>query len=65
MSDRNIYHRIIPQFVIIAYCTMRGHKQMRYSAWKDGVQIVAYTCPCGKRQSAKVLPANRKIRRAR
>ena len=45
-------------------CALRRHPQKRYSAWKDGIQVVVYTCRCGRRQDTKVIPANRKLRRA-
>jgi hypothetical protein len=56
--------RFIPQFLAVAWCSLRGHRQTRYSAWREGVQVVAYTCMCGREQKAHVLPANRRIRRA-
>lgn len=57
--------KIIPQFALRLWCAVIGHKQVRYSAWEAGTQVVVYTCRCGHRQSTKILAANRKIRRHR
>jgi hypothetical protein len=56
--------RLIPQWLAVIFCTARRHPMKRYSAWKDGTQVVVYTCRCGREQHTKILPANRAIRRA-
>lgn len=56
--------RLIPQWAVRLVCAPRGHPQRRYAARKDGVQVIVYTCLCGSKQEAKILPANREIRRA-
>lgn len=55
--------RLIPQFVVIAVCAMRKHRQRRYEATVAGRLLVVYTCRCGRSQSAGMHAANRKIRR--
>lgn len=57
--------RFIPQWLAVAYCTVRGHPQERHTAWHDGVQVIVRTCMCGRKQSARVIAANRHLRRAR
>jgi hypothetical protein len=46
------------------WCSARRHRQTRFSAWRDGIQVVVYTCRCGREQKTHILPANRSIRRA-
>ena len=56
--------RLVPQWLAVIVCAVLRHPQKRYAAWKDGIQVVVYTCRCGRKQAAHVLPANRRIRRA-
>lgn len=56
--------RFIPQWLAVAVCTTFRHPAKRFSAWQDGVQIVVYTCRCGRKQNAERYAANRRIRRA-
>jgi hypothetical protein len=44
--------------------TLTRHAPTRYTAWLDGVQVVVYTCKCGRKQHTRILPANRVMRRA-
>jgi hypothetical protein len=55
--------KYIPQFVAVAVCAVRGHRQARYAARHEGIQVVVYTCRCGREQKTHALPANRAIRR--
>ncbi len=55
--------RFVPQWLMAVWCALHRHPQTRYAAWMEGVQVVVYTCKCGRRQTARVLPANRAIRR--
>ncbi len=57
--------RLIPQPLVMLWCWLKfDHEEQRFTAWKDGIQVVVYTCRCGRSQKSHVLPANRKIRRA-
>ena len=56
--------RLVPQWLAVVICTLSRHRQKRYAAWKDGIEVVVYTCRCGRKQRTLVLPANRRFRRA-
>lgn len=55
--------RFVPQWLAVVLCTIARHPQKRYTAWQDGIQVVVWTCRCGRKQSSSVYAANRKIRR--
>jgi hypothetical protein len=55
--------RFIPQWLVRAWCWAHHHPQQRYYARQDGKALVIYTCGCGSKQSATLMPANRHIRR--
>lgn len=55
--------RLVPQWLAVVLCTLARHPQKRYSAWKDGIQVIVWTCRCGRKQSSSVIAASRGIRR--
>lgn len=56
--------KYIPQFAVEIWCGLfKGHAAKRYYARSEGVQVVVYTCRCGKHQRSTVMPANRELRR--
>jgi hypothetical protein len=59
-----VIERFVPQWLAVVVCTLLRHPQKRYAAWQDGIEVVAYTCRCGGKQRAHILPANRHIRRS-
>lgn len=55
--------RFIPQWLAVVVCTLVRHPQKRYTAWHAGIQVVVWTCRCGRKQDSRIYAANRKLRR--